>query len=308
MDVNQLQLKQIVDSHLGHGTMAKNGETSYFCPFCNHYKKKLQVNFLSEVYHCWVCNTKGRSIATLLGKSNAPKPLYIKALELTSKKPNNNGFAETKSTQVTLPLEYIPMWKGSVNSPFFKNAIHYLLEKRKLTKYDILKYQIGYCESGDYSGMIIVPSYDSNGMLNYFVGRSFYATPTIKHKNPDSTKDIIGFESIIDWTQPITIVEGVFDAITTKRNAVPLFGKKILSKLKSKIIEQRVQTIHLALDPDAVADALVEIEYFVNNGVEVKLIQLTQDPNDTGFENMQSKINETTNIDLFDLVSLKMAI
>jgi DNA primase len=265
MDVNQLQLKQIVDSHLGASIAGKNGETGYFCPFCNHYKKKLQVNFVSEVYHCWVCNTKGRSIATLLNKSNAPKHLFLKALELSTKKVQTYG-SSNKDTQVTLPEHYVPIWKGNANSPYFKNALHYLLEKRNLTKYDILKYQIGYCEEGEYGGMIIIPSYDQQGLLNYFVGRSFYNHSTIKHKNPDSTKDIIGFESMIDWSQPITIVEGAFDAITTKRNTIPLFGKKMLSKLKSKIIEQRVQTMYIALDPDAVSDAVPEIEFFINNG------------------------------------------
>ena len=307
MEVNQLQLKQIVDSHLGHGTVGKNGEAGYFCPFCNHYKKKLQVNFISEVFHCWVCNTKGRSIASLLKKSNAPKHLTLKALELATKKQYNDN-SKSEVQQVTLPAEYVPIWKGSANSPYFKNALHYLLEKRKLTKFDILKYQIGYCESGDYGGMIIIPSYDEHGILNYFVGRSFYSTPTIKHKNPDNTKDVVGFESLIDWTQPITIVEGAFDAISTKRNTIPLFGKKILSKLKSKIIEHRVQIIYLALDPDAIKDALVEIEYFLNNGIDVRLVKLEQDPNDTGFEGMRSRINETMSVDLFDLVSLKMAV
>ncbi len=36
--------------------------------------------------------------------------------------------------------------------------------------------------------------------------------------------------------------------------------------------------------------------------------KLEQDPNDTGFEGMRSRINETTSVDLFDLVSLKMAV
>ena len=82
----------------------------------------------------------------------------------------------------------------------------------------------------------------------------------------------------------------------------------MLTKLKSKIIEERVDTIYLALDPDAVSDALVEIEYFINNGVDVKLVRLHQDPNDTGFEGMRNLINETSSVDLFDLITLKMAV
>ena len=82
MDINQAQLKQIVDGHLGTGTPGNKGETAYYCPFCSHHKKKLQVNFVLEKFHCWVCNTKGSSIANLLKKSNAAKHLIQKAIEL----------------------------------------------------------------------------------------------------------------------------------------------------------------------------------------------------------------------------------
>ena len=307
MDINQAQLKNIVDSHLGTGTPGNKGETAYFCPFCNHHKKKLQVNFLLEKFHCWVCNTKGNSIANLLKKSNAVKHLVQKAIELGSKK-HYNPTQETQTVQVTLPDEYIPMWKGNPNSPHFKNALHYLLERRGLTKYDILKYQIGYCESGEYSGMIIVPSYDAHGILNFFTGRSFYTEAGRKHNNPDVSKDFIGFESLIDWTQPITLVEGAFDAMSTKRNAIPLFGKIILNKLQIKIIEESVKEINIALDPDALSKSVEAIETFINNGIDVKLVHLEKDPNDTGFVGMRKLIENTPSVDLFDLVTLKMAI
>ena len=39
---------------------------------------------------------------------------------------------------------------------------------------DILKHNIGYCDEGKYSNRIIIPSYDSDGQLNFFVGRDFY--------------------------------------------------------------------------------------------------------------------------------------
>jgi len=307
MDINQAQLKNIVDSHLGAGTTGNKGETAYFCPFCNHHKKKLQVNFLLEKFHCWVCNTKGNSIANLLKKSNAVKHLVQKAIELGSKK-HYNPTQDTQVVQVTLPDEYIPIWKGNPNSPHFKNALHYLLERRGLTKYDILKYQIGYCESGEYSGMIIVPSYDAHGILNFFTGRSYYTEAGRKHNNPDVSKDFIGFENLIDWSQPIILVEGAFDAISTKRNAIPLFGKIILSKLQIKIIEEGVKEINIALDPDALSKSVEAIETFINNGIDVKLIPLEEDPNDTGFAGMRKLIENTSSVDLFDLVTLKMAI
>jgi len=307
MDINQAQLKQLVDSHLGVGTPGNKGETAYYCPFCNHHKKKLQVNFVLEKFHCWVCNTKGNSIASLMKKSNAAKHYIQKAIELGTRKFKSNQ-AEAQTAQLTLPEEYIPLWKASPNSPHFKNALHYLMNERGLTKYDILKYQIGYCESGEYSGMIIIPSYDEHGVLNFFTGRSYYVDAGRRHNNPDVSKDVIGFENLIDWSQPITIVEGAFDAISTKRNAIPLFGKMILTKLQIKIIEQKVKRINIALDPDALPKAVEAIESFINNGVDVRLVKLEKDPNDTGFVNMRPKVDEASAIDLFDLISLKMAI
>ena len=89
--------------------------------------------------------------------------------------------------------------------------------------------------------MVIIPSYDSEGKLNFFVGRSYYKDATIRHKNPKVSKNIIGFESTINWKMPIVIVEGAFDAIAVKRNAIPLFGKKIMAVLKEKILLEKVE-------------------------------------------------------------------
>lgn len=305
MDAKQAQIKALLDQHLGTGTLHKNGEVSYYCPFCNHYKKKLQVNLTSQKWHCWIDNSKGNSLLSLLKKSKASELIINKVSDLVEYIPRHKESKEDYR-QISLPEHYIPIWKGNPNNPHFKNAMWYLTEKRKLTKHDIIKYQIGYCEQGEYMGMIIVPSFDENYQLNYYVGRSFYDSG-IKHKNPDISKDIIGFESLIDWTQPITLVEGSFDAITTKRNTIPLFGKKILPKLKQKIIEQRVQTIYIGLDPDAISDAIQEVEYFMNCGIDVRMLNIQEkDPAETGFIGMVNLRQQATSVDLFDLVKLKM--
>jgi hypothetical protein len=78
--------------------------------------------------------------------------------------------------------------------------------------------------------------------------------------------------------------------------------------LQIKIIEQKVKRINIALDPDALPKAVEAIESFINNGVDVRLVKLEKDPNDTGFVNMRPKVDEASAIDLFDLISLKMAI
>lgn len=307
MDSKQAQIKSYLDQHFGVGTPHKNGEVSYYCPFCNHYKKKLQVNLSSQRWHCWIDGNKGNNLISLLKKSKASQHIIEKVTDLTDYIPKNTSIVEER--RVTLPENYIPIWKGNENSPHFKNAFHYLINKRNLTKYDILKYQIGYCEKGEYSGMIIVPSYDENGILNYFVGRSFYQEAVIKHKNPDISKDIVGFDFHIDWKEPVILVEGAFDAIATKRNAIPLFGKRIMPKLRHKIIENKVKRLYISLDKDAQIDAITELEFFMNHNIDVRLINLqSKDPGETGFVEMNKLVNQSNKLDLFDLVMLKMAL
>ena len=52
----------------------------------------------------------------------------------------------------------------------------------------LTKYNLGYCEYGNYKNMIIIPSYDENGKLNYFTGRSFEKDPYRKYRNPEVIK------------------------------------------------------------------------------------------------------------------------
>ena len=90
--------------------------------------------------------------------------------------------------------------------------------KRGLRPEDIVKYNIGYCETGEYEDKIIIPSYDDDGKLNFFVGRSFYQSK-YKHKNPKVSKDIVGFDLLVNWDIPLVLCEGAFDAIAIRRNS-----------------------------------------------------------------------------------------
>ena len=46
------------------------GNHAYHCPFCNHHKPKLEINFTESdkgdnPWHCWTCNKKGKSLINL---------------------------------------------------------------------------------------------------------------------------------------------------------------------------------------------------------------------------------------------------
>ena len=69
------ELVTLLEKVLMKSYQMKNGESAFHCPFCNHHKKKLQVNFDTQKWHCWVCNSGGHKIGILLRKINAPKQI-----------------------------------------------------------------------------------------------------------------------------------------------------------------------------------------------------------------------------------------
>ena len=285
-----MNIKTILQGVIGQARTMSNNELAFNCPFCHHHKKKLQVNTESQKWQCWVCGAKGRSIYALIKKFGVEDRI-LKAVENLVGKPKRSVIEKAYDV-LSLPSDFTSFLNGNPKDPDFINAFHYLTTQRKISKYDILKYNIGYCDKGSYAGMIIIPSYDENGQLNFFTGRTYYPDKSFKHKNPKVSKDIIGFDLFINWNEPITIVEGAFDAIAIKRNAIPLFGKKMMNVLKTKIINSGIAQITIALDTDAILDALEMCEYLMSNGVEVRLLEMKdKDPSELGFATVTQYIN-----------------
>ena len=307
------KLLSLLESVLGKAKKTSGDNYAFWSPFVNHHKPKLEINIklnsnADNPWHCWISDEKGKSIRSLFRKLKVSKEVWDAHNSIFKRKyrysnlPNseNNG----KTELVQLPKEYIPLWKPST-SVIRKHALSYLT-RRGVTSAEVLKYQIGYCEEGIYKHKIIVPSYDENGMLNYFVGRSFYDT-TFKHKNPDVSKDVVGFEMFVNWDLPIVICEGVFDAIAVRMNSIPLFGKSPQSELRKKIISKGVKSVYLALDSDAFKNSLRFAESLMNNGVGVHIVELKDsDPSDMGFKTINEKIKNTELLSLRKLMEYKL--
>ena len=154
--------------------------------------------------------------------------------------------------------------------------------------------------------MIIIPSYDSSGELNYFTARSFYDTD-FKHKNPKVSKDIIGYDLLVNWSEPINIVEGPFDALTVGENAIPLFGKMIQKALRYKILQNRVTRVNLLLDSDARVKALEHAEFLMNNNVEVHMVDMEDsDPADLGRSKVLELISKSSKLTFGKLMEYKL--
>ena len=157
--------------------------------------------------------------------------------------------------------------------------------------------------------MIIIPSYDDNGVLNYFSGRLFYdSNEYMKHRNPSWNKNIVGNELFINWNEPLIIVEGPLDAITVKRNAIPLYGKNISKRLRLKIIENEVKKIYFALDPDAIKETIPIVEEFFNLGIFTYIVDLgDKDPNELGYEKFMDAVYKSVPLTTTSLMKMKIS-
>ena len=126
---------------------------------------------------------------------------------------------------------------------------------------------------------------------------------------PEWSKDeIVGFEAFINWKMPIVLVEGAFDAIAVKINAIPLFGKTVSATLHQRIIENRVSDIYVALDRDAIRNSARYIELFLGEGRTVYFVELQdKDPSKIGFEKMQDIIHSTRKATFADVMKLRLA-
>ena len=308
--INQL-LVTLINSVLGTGKKTARGNMAYHCPYCNHHKPKLEINFTENKegvnpWHCWVCDKKGKSVIPLLYQFKASPEKIAEAKSLV-KDVSPGYIKEVKSNFLKLPKEYINLATNN-NSILRKHAINYL-KQRNITLKDIIKYDIGYCEDGLYANMIIIPTYDNDGKLNYFVARTFKNDEYIKYKNPQASRDIIPNEHFINWDIPIILCEGIFDAIAIKRNAIPLLGKNIQSNLMKKLVTSKMKKIYIALDQDAIKQALRFCEILLAEGKEVYFVDMQdKDPSEMGFTNFTKLIQKTIPLTYSSLLEYKLSV
>ena len=302
----------LVESVLGKGQSTSKGNYAFKCPFCTHHKNKMEINLRTTAkrenfWHCWVCGAKGKSLLSLFKKIKAPQG---KINELNILIVPANKEAHIASDTLELPKEFISLSKTIEDRIAQIEAKHALkfLKKRGITQDDIIKYNIGFCKEGKYADRVIIPSYDNNKRLNYFIARDYKEPSLQKYKNPPaSAKDVIGFELYINWDAPIILVEGMFDALTIKRNVIPLFGKVIHGKLMEKLVKSSVDRIYIALDADARRDALKQAEMLMSYGKEVYLVEMEgKDANEIGFEKFLNTIEQTVPLNLQSLLEKKL--
>lgn len=309
----QSQIVALLNGLLNQTARLRKGgnQAVYFCPCCHHHKRKLEINLETGQWHCWTCNIKGSYLGSFLFQVKAPQTYRDQLAELTKDiRLLARRKREASEGEIFLPQEFLPLSKPR-NSVEYKNAIAYL-KRRGILREDILRYNIGYCEEGDYACHIVIPSYDAEGKLNFFIGRRYYETEgAIPHKKPVTSMNLVGFESFINYNYPLNLCEGAFDAIAIRNNAIPLFGKYPSKKLREKMIFNKTKRVNMVLDDDALDDAIKNYQLLVRQvpGVTVHMVRLNgKDPSKLGFKKTHEIIRNTPEFTESDFFRYKLQI
>jgi len=267
------------------------GQISFDCPVCDEERNKgnLEINYFSHVYKCWSCGDTNE-MKGHLGKlfDNFANKKQKKLYKLL--RPEENTVKKIKKPKVRLPENFTLFKDSSKSYPVRKQAMNYLVS-RGITDEIIEKYNIGFCDRGSHFGRIVVPSYDSNGELNYYIARSWDPRSKSKYKNPEAEKNKIIFnESLIDWSKDIFLVEGVFDGFFVK-NSIPLLGKFLSENLFDKLYKESKGFITIALDGDAWEDSK-KLYSELNGGDLFGRIKIVKLPNDKDICDLKGQIDE----------------
>ena len=229
---------------------SNDDEHQFHCPKCNHHKLKLSVNIEKDVFKCWICDYSGTKISPLIRRY---APAYYADWRSLAGEVDLSKYDTIFAEYMPEPPQIIDLPENfqtltGKKTKLKKRALDYLYS-RGFTDRDILTWKIGFCDYGEYQDRVIIPSFDDDGNVNFFVARS-YTDDWMKYKNPRVSKDIIFNDLNIDWDDDVILAEGVFDAMKCE-NAVPLLGSTLRenSRLFQKICERKPD-IYLALDED----------------------------------------------------------
>lgn len=258
-------LEDVLGDHRGHHS--STCQINFDCPTCSAMKGieydgkgNLEVNYGQGVYKCWACaetdNTKG-FLFNLFKEFGNKQQLakFIAGGYVFDSEYYSNLKKDTPKEVLKLPDEYFSL-TGKQKYPQFAAAFNYLYGRR-VTDEIIEKFKIGFCLSGKYENRVIVPSYDKNGVLNYFISRSISKyVKKFKYLNPKiDKKEIVFNENLINWDKTVFLVEGVFDHIVIP-NSIPLLGKNLYNKIFELIYFKSNAYIVILLDSDAHDDSV----------------------------------------------------
>lgn len=297
------QKKDLIVSIFGEGTTSGDGkDIAVFCPTCkkspkSKKKRKLSISIETGIYHCWVCESKGKSLAKFI-KYEIPNFKDLEKVREYFGSEIVEGEIVEEEIKVCLPEDFrLVALDNNRSSRIIKK---YLLN-RGMSEEDLYRFKVGYSEEFGFENRAIFPSFDAELNLNFYVTRTVdQKIKFAKYRNCDaSKKDIIFNEHLVDWKKPVIIVEGIFDAVKAGSNAIPVLGSWI--DMQHQVFKKLVQNqsdVFLGFDPDAKEKEIKVAKNLMSHGINVRLIQNTEkDLGDMSKEEVKNLIHNAKQYD-----------
>jgi len=232
--------------------------------FADDRKQHLWINPSKNAFHCWKTDRSGNVLSFV---SRVEECEYNEAIDKVARDPRDvRGFhssveslkrkvevlqREKQRRELLLPKGYMRFEDG--HGETYQDCLDYLV-KRNI---DPRPYDIGYCESGEYKGGIVLPVFDPDGLLVYWTIRM--TKKGSRYRNPPKDTFSLSKEDVIwsgkKWPDPESVVmltEGIFDAITLRQCGFPsvsLLGKDLHDHQKI-LLKQMNYSIILSADND----------------------------------------------------------
>jgi len=263
----------------------QKGEYGFLCPGspgkkCSSAaqgKVRLWVNPETDRFNCWHCGFKGSSLSALMVNGSAEQREYLAERE---ESPKQKHVEVLRPPCESLPDGFTPFCRSKAD-----RATPYTtyLSTRGVTERTVALYRMGYVDTGQLAGRVIIPSFDLHGSINFWSARSIYPNETLRYRLPKASKDIISNEHMVDWTKPVYLVEGIFDEIAIGSQAIALYGKFIPPKLMLRLVERRPPAVYICLDDDARDEAYGLAKKLIGYDVKCCIVDLNgKDPGQVG--------------------------
>ena len=280
MDTVYDNILNLLISFLGDYGKSSGEWYSFDCPCCAEEKMvdgdgkyNLEVTINPDEagcggFHCWRCGEYSgmKGSLTKLFKRYANEDIISEYRRLVKDYRESRRYELSfdgpvdeieADSELFLPDGFKPL---DASDPKGIEAYNYV-KGRGLNDHIIRRFRIGYIggDARDRSlrNRVYFPSYDEYGSLNYWTGRDYTGKNKQKSKNPKTSKnDIVFNEALVNWYEPITIVEGPFDHVVTP-NSIPLLGKTLDtdSAVYRALVERSRSIVRIFLDDDAAVEA-----------------------------------------------------
>ncbi len=246
---------RLVESCFGNAKIGSdNVNIAVECPCCSTKKKvkkrKLSIDLNTGIYHCWVCESKGKNIGRLALKYSIQKKAASQLYSYFKTDKDDEQIRIEEKEVIKLPEDFRLIAASRGHEAKIARAY---LENRGFDEKAIWRFRAGISNRYKYKNRIIFPSFDKNQNLNFFLGRSFLKEEKLKYRNCSAKrKDVIFKELDIDFSKTLFIAEGVFDLLNMPNNSTCLLGSWMDKNyaIFNKIVENKTPVV-LCLDPDA---------------------------------------------------------